>query len=99
MATELMPLDVMPVNALLSGAIVMAALVAALFFLRFWRQSGDRTFVYFAIAFGLEALQRVLWVLYPLPDPDAPLYYLIRLVSYLLILFAILRKNRGGGRK
>jgi len=85
----------MPVNALLSGAIIMAALVAALFFLRFWRQSGDRTFVYFAISFALEALHRLLWALYPLPDPDAPLYSLIRLASYLLILFAILRKNRG----
>lgn len=88
----------MLVNALLSGAIVMASLVVALFFLRFWRQSGDRTFIAFAAAFALEALHRLLWALFPLADPDAPLYYLIRLAAYLLILFAILWKNKAGSR-
>jgi hypothetical protein len=84
----------MTVNALLSGAIVMAALVAALFFLRFWRQTRDRFFLCFAVAFVLEALHRLLWALAPLPDADAPEYYLIRLASYLLILLAIINKNR-----
>src|SRR5205823_12585686 len=36
------------VNYLLTGAIAMASCVIALFFLRFWRNSGDRFFLYFA---------------------------------------------------
>lgn len=85
----------MTVNALLSGAIVMAALVAALFFLRFWRQTRDRFFLCFAVAFVLEALHRLLWALAPVDEADAPLFYLIRLASYVLILLAIIGKNRG----
>jgi hypothetical protein len=84
----------MMVNALLSGAIVLAALVAALFFLRFWRQTRDRFFLYFAVAFVLEALHRLLWALAPQSEADAPQYYLIRLASYGLILLAIIGKNR-----
>ncbi|NRR32666.1 hypothetical protein HSX11_21080 [Oxalobacteraceae bacterium] len=82
------------VNSLLSGAIVMAALVAALFFLRFWHQTRDRFFLCFAVAFVLEALHRLLWALAPQQDADAPEYYLIRLTSYVLILVAIINKNR-----
>ena len=82
------------VNALLSGAIMMAALTIALFFVRYWRQTRDRFFLGFAAAFVLEALNRLLWALDPLDNPDAPQYYLIRLASYTLILLSILDKNR-----
>lgn len=88
----------MTINALLTGAIAMAALVAALFFLRFWRHTGDRFFLCFAVAFVLEAVHRLLWVLAPLRDPDSPEYYLIRLSSYVLILVAIVDKNRAPPR-
>lgn len=82
------------INALLSGAIVLGALVAALFFLRFWRQTRDRFFLCFAVAFLLEALHRLLWALAPMSEADAPQYYLIRLASYGLILLGIISKNR-----
>lgn len=82
------------INALLTGAIVMAALTIALFFLRYWRQTRDRFFLYFALAFVLEAVQRLLSANYPLANPDVPLYYLLRLLAYGLILLAILGKNR-----
>jgi hypothetical protein len=36
-------------NAALLGAIAMASLVAALFFLRFWRDTKDRLFLFFSI--------------------------------------------------
>lgn len=85
----------MPIaNALLTGAIMMAALVIALFFLRFWKQTRDRFFLYFSAAFVLEAGQRLLAALDPLDNEEAPLYYLIRLTSYALILLAIIGKNR-----
>lgn len=84
------------INAMLAGAIVMGALVAALFFLRFWRQTRDTFFLYFALSFALEALHRLLSAAQPADNPDAPMYYLIRLASYSLILVAIWRKNRRG---
>jgi hypothetical protein len=84
----------MPWNAFLVGAIVMAASVIALFFLRYWRQTHDRFFLYFALAFILEAIQRLLGALLPADAPDTPLYYLIRLAAYGLILLAIIGKNR-----
>lgn len=84
----------MPLNAILVGAIFMAASVIALFFLRYWRQTHDRFFLYFALAFMLEAIQRLLGAVRPVDAPDAPLYYLIRLAAYGLILVAIIGKNR-----
>jgi hypothetical protein len=90
-------------NDMLLGAIVTASLIAALFFLRFWRSTGDRFFLFFALAFALDALNR-LWLGsllapdMPQTDDDFPLYYLIRLLGYGLILFAIYDKNRPRGR-
>lgn len=83
----------MLINAWLSGAITIAALTIALFFLRYWRHSGERLFLYFALAFVLEGVHRLLPAL-PNANLDSPEVYLIRLVEYLLILFAIIAKNR-----
>lgn len=93
----------MALNLLLSGAISMAALVVALFFLKFWRATGDTFFIYFSLAFGLEALMRIGMALgmntaLGLDDGD-PLIYLIRLLSYALILVAIVRKNRKSAKR
>jgi len=44
---------------MLMGAIAMASSVATLFFLRFWRQTGDPLFLFFAAAFVLDAASRV----------------------------------------
>lgn len=83
----------MALNAWLSGAIFMAAMVIALFFLRYWRHSRDRLFIYFAAAFVLEGIHRLLQV-WPEQAADMPAYYLLRLVEYALILAAIIQKNR-----
>ncbi|HEY0587780.1 MAG TPA: DUF5985 family protein [Pseudoduganella sp.] len=83
----------MPINAWLSGAIFMAALVVALFFLRYWRHSRDKLFIYFALAFILEGVQRLLQV-WPSEQADPPHYYLLRLLEYGLILYAVIQKNR-----
>lgn len=76
----------------LSGVLVMGDLVAALFFLRFWRQSGDRLFLVFATSFALLALQRGLLSL--VPEQHAAMLYAIRLLAFLLIMWAIWDKNR-----
>lgn len=81
-------------NDMLLGAIVTASMVATLFFLRFWRSTGDRFFLFFALSFFMDALSRIFLVQSAHANDDAPAYYLIRLLAYALIVFAILDKNR-----
>ncbi|WLI91327.1 DUF5985 family protein [Massilia sp. R2A-15] len=80
-------------NAILTGAIGMASFVIALFFLRFWRDAGDRFFLYFALSFAIEGAHRLVSMVVLSSQEDSPLHYLIRLLSYGLILWAILEKN------
>jgi hypothetical protein len=77
---------------LLTGAITMASLVITLIFLRFWRNTGDRFFLYFSLSFLIEGLHRLYSALNNNAE-DSPLHYLIRLLAYGLILCAILEKN------
>lgn len=88
----------LPVNVMLLGAIAMACLVAGLFFLRFWQQSRDRFFALFAAAFFVESLNRAALALAPKPNDGSPVFYCVRLLTFLLILTAIVDKNRGSGR-
>lgn len=80
-------------NDLITGAISMASLIIALFFLRFWRTSRDRFFLYFALSFGIEGVHRIVSTLIYQSNEDSPLHYLVRLLAYGLILWAILEKN------
>lgn len=82
---------------LLSGAIVMGYLVAGLFFLKFWRGTHDRLFLIFGAAFWLLALQRALLALLA-EAPGSHLYlYVMRLLAFVLIIVAIIDKNRAPG--
>ena len=82
-------------DLMLLGAIAMASLVAGLFFLRFWRDTGDRLFLFFAISFLVEGVNR--WALGLSGDPNEgrPFFYFVRFLSFLLILIAIVQKNCG----
>jgi hypothetical protein len=80
-------------NDIITGAITLASLVIALFFLRFWRNTGDRFFLYFSLSFFIEGLHRLYSALHDNNGEDSPLHYLIRLLAYGLILWAILEKN------
>jgi hypothetical protein len=83
-------------NQLVTGGIVMGYTVTGLFFMRFWRQTRDRLFLIFAISFWLLGLQRlVLSLASALIESDTGLY-LVRLFAFLLILGAIIDKNRTG---
>ena len=81
-------------NQLLLGAIAMASLTIGLFFLRFWKKTRDRFFLFFAAAFGLEGFNRALLGLTHDSNENEPIFYLVRLFSFVLILFAIVSKNR-----
>lgn len=80
-------------NNVLAGAIAMASIVIGLFFLRFWRSAGDRFFLYFALSFFIEGAHRIYSSVGNELREDTPHHYLIRLLAYGLILWAILEKN------
>ena len=81
------------INELLMGAIAVGSFVAGLFFFRFWRSTRDKFFLYFALSFWIEAVNRVaLAVSYG--SELEPVFYMIRVVAYGLIVLAILQKNR-----
>jgi hypothetical protein len=79
--------------SVLSGATAMAGLVAALFFLKFWRRTRDSFFLLFAAAFAIDAVGRFVLAVVQLSDITEPLYFLPRLVTFGLIVIAIIRKN------
>jgi hypothetical protein len=82
------------VTNMLNGAIAMAALVIAMFFLHYWIRTRDRFFLLFSLSFFIQSLNRVLMVHLPGIPESSALFYSIRFFAYLLILFAILDKNR-----
>ena len=82
-------------NEFLAGGIVTAYFVAGLFFLRFWRETRDRFFLLFALSFWIEGANRFMLARFVGPNEDAPVYYLVRLLAYGLIIAAIVMKNRG----
>jgi hypothetical protein len=79
-------------NDFLSGMVFALCLVAGLFFLRFWRKTHDRFFAFFAASFWLMAVHRVVNV-------HLVAVYCIRLLAFVLILVAIVDKNRVAPRK
>ena len=78
----------------LGGALAMGYLVAALFFLRYWRQTRDRLFAAFAAALLMLALQRLLLAMDLALVEHQTWYYVLRLAAFVLILAAIIDKNR-----
>ena len=76
------------------GGIAMASAVASLFFLRFHRETGEPLFLYFAAAFGLEAVNRALLAFQATPNEASPYLYILRAFAYSIILVGIYRKNR-----
>lgn len=79
---------------LIMGAIAMASFVVALFFLRFWRDTGDRLFAMFSTAFILLGVTRLGLALPKIQSEDQTVWYWVRLAAFLLILVAIIDKNR-----
>jgi hypothetical protein len=86
-------------NELMTGAIAMGLAVAALSFLRFWRQTGDRLFAFFALSFVILAVNRIAFVLLAVPESQEDIFYWIRLTAFVLILVAILDKNRAPSKR
>lgn len=81
--------------SLLAGAIALGSALAGLFFFRFWHRTRDRFFLLFAASFWIEGGNRVALALVEHADETEPVFYLVRLLAYGLILLAICDKNRG----
>ena len=78
----------------LNGALAMASFVAGLFFAKYWRLSGDRFFVFFAAAFWMMTVNWSAIAAIAPTEETRHYFYVIRLSAFLLILFAIVDKNR-----
>ncbi len=86
----------MTLKPMINGALVMACVACALFFLRFWKASRDRLFAFFALAFMVMGCNWLVLTLVDVDNEQRHYVYLIRLVSFLIILYAIWDKNRAG---
>jgi hypothetical protein len=82
------------VNAMLAGAIMISAWAIFVFFVRFWRKTRDRLFLFFASAFLLLGIERV--ILLATSGQVQFIHYVVRLCAFLLIVIGVFNKNRAG---
>lgn len=85
-------------NQFLRGALAFGCWVAGVFFLRFWRHTRDRLFIYFVLAFWVLGAH---WVALALVNPGMESrHYLmvVRLVAFVLLIVGIVDKNRRTSR-
>lgn len=84
----------MSILDVLAGAVIFGYAVAALFFLRFWRRTGDTLFLAFSCAFLLLGVGQGLLAIASIAEEDRSWAYLLRLAAFGLIIAAVATKNR-----
>jgi hypothetical protein len=77
----------------LLGALAMACFIAALYFLRFWKHTHDRFFLFFAVSFFIQGGDRMVQAFISPSPENIPVHYLMRLFAFGLILYAFVEKN------
>jgi 4-hydroxybenzoate polyprenyltransferase len=75
------------------GAIAATSFVAAIFFLRFWRDSRDRLFALFSAGFVALTLNYAALAVVRPDDESRHLVYIVRLLAFGLILAGVIDKN------
>jgi hypothetical protein len=78
----------------LNGVSACSCIVAGVLFFRFWRDTRDRLFLWFGLAFWMFAAN---WCSIALFEPDSQsryIYFVPRLIGFVLILIGIIEKNR-----
>lgn len=80
------------------GVIATSTLACGLIFLKFWRKTRDPLFMAFAASFLIEGLNRAAILSSEKPNEHGTWTYIIRLLSFALIIAAILKKNYPGRR-
>lgn len=80
-------------SAFLQGATMLASFAVAAFFLRYWRQTGDRLFGVFALAFTFFGANRIVLAVLDTDSEARTWVYLLRALMFVAILAAIVDKN------
>ena len=83
-----------PLVLFLHGAVSMACAVAGLLFLAYWRDSRDRLFVFFAVAFWVLGINWISVAAIASSAEQRYWFHAIRLVAFACILVGIADKNR-----
>jgi hypothetical protein len=83
-------------NQFVLGAITLGFFLIGLFFLRFWKKVHDRFFLIFGVAFFVLGLERLILAFTDPAFEYRPFIYLVRLAAFILIILAVIDKNRGG---
>jgi hypothetical protein len=78
----------------LSGAVALGYMVAAMFFLRFWKRTDDVLFLCFSVAFALLSMGQIVVASANIYIEDSSAAYLVRLAAFAIIILAVWRKNR-----
>ncbi|MGZ5279862.1 MAG: DUF5985 family protein [Pseudobdellovibrionaceae bacterium] len=92
----------MNISVFLSGIYMTSFAASGLFFLKFYKASGDRFFRLFSFACWFLAFERIalLFVADPFASVPSPVskseswVYLFRLVAFVIIVIAIIDRNR-----
>jgi len=83
-----------PLKTFALGALMMAFLVAGMFFARFYRKTRDRLFGGFAIAFFVLSANQFAFLEIDERSSARTVLYVVRLIAFSIILVAIIDKNR-----
>lgn len=81
------------IDAFLLGVVATCSLLAGIYFFKFYRETRDRLFLSFALAFTIEALNRTAMLLGPVNEGRLSTY-LVRFLAFSLIVAGIISKNR-----
>lgn len=87
-------MTVLPATMFMWGALAMASLAIALFFLRFWRLSKDRLFAGFALAFSFLAINWIGLGFFRGDSETRHWVFMFRLAAFAVIIAAVVDKNR-----
>jgi hypothetical protein len=90
MGEQVMHTDV--IVSFLTGGTCVACLGITVFFWRFWKETTDRLFCFFSIAFLLLGLGQLVGI-FLMNTTEAPVSYWLRLFAFLLIIVGVVGKN------
>jgi uncharacterized membrane protein HdeD (DUF308 family) len=82
----------------MSGAFMLASAAVALFFLEYWRKTGERLFAILGLAFMTFAVERIFLAYIPASYEGRHWIYLARFFAFILIIAGIIDKNRSPRR-
>ena len=82
-----------------SGFIAAGYFVATLFFLKFWRRTGQGLFLWFALAFAVLGSQPAIVGALSLGNDQESELFLLRLAGFLLIIVGVIVANVSSSKR